>query len=330
MGNSFKEGKLEFFRLDVGFFTDRKVELLRSDNNGSIMAEYFYLRLLCHMYADKGYYMEWNEDEAALWALRLGVERNSVQMMIKLLFKRSMLNEQLYQQEKVLSSRRIQDTYVRACSERAMIQIQMKYNLLKFEDLKKLPPEKVLSKLEFFSGNHVEKAIDLVENGIDPGVNRHSIVEYSKVDESIGEDSKKYSSGENSAESVDNSDIPADNFPVNKISKLNRYVAILTFNKFKSAKLFRESDIAQYQEKYPNINMIYEIWKMQRWINNEIDQGGGFDKYVKAPDKFIKDKWLAKEWKGKSDEISENEMLSIIVYFENLLQHDNMRLEGIV
>ena len=61
---------LEYFPLECGYHRDPKVELM-TDEFG-MKGEIIYLLLLAMIYEDKGYYMQWGEDEARLFAKRVG------------------------------------------------------------------------------------------------------------------------------------------------------------------------------------------------------------------------------------------------------------------
>jgi hypothetical protein len=191
MGNSYKEGKIDYFPLDTGFFEDTKVKLLKPEfgNDASIT----YLLLLCKIYGDKGYYLEWNEDLAFMIAGELGFTKDKVQAIVSRLVKRSMFDEQLFNTLNVLSSKRIQHNYVMACSARTKIRIKKEYLLLNDEVLQSLPQEKVLSKLVFFQENSEEKAINFAVNPIKCEVNKQSTVD-NKVNYSRGYDSISYNS----------------------------------------------------------------------------------------------------------------------------------------
>jgi len=293
MANVTKEGKLKYFPLDVGFFGDRKVELLRSDNNG-ILAEYFYLRLLCHIYGDKGYYYEWNEDEAGLWALKLGTTQNTVEMMIKLLCKRSMLNGQLLTQEKVLSSRRIQITYIEACAEREFIRIYGEYALVEEDDIVKFS-KKVINKLAFYPKNHEGNEIKPGGNEIKHWFNLQSRVEYIKVDKSRVDDS-----------------ISIVESPTKTPAAVETVENLLTLSVNNNTEIFTFTDeyIKELKQLYPKADIKIELVKIQNKINKNslcFDHDNQIKKYIET--------WLEyAEGNGNNHKFDMDELLEKAVF----------------
>ena len=59
MGRQLKVG-LDYFSLDVGLFSDKKIKSLRAHFGADGIA--FYLYILCEVYKDQGYYVQADAD----------------------------------------------------------------------------------------------------------------------------------------------------------------------------------------------------------------------------------------------------------------------------
>ena len=80
---------LSYFPLDVDFFTDNRIRILRAryGNNGIVV----YIYLLCEIYK-KGYYMEWNDDIKFILASELNLTDGFIEQVLTFLLERSLLD----------------------------------------------------------------------------------------------------------------------------------------------------------------------------------------------------------------------------------------------
>lgn len=107
---------LDYFPFNVTLPTDSKVKFLRA--RFGLKGYAIYTILLCKIYQDKGYYCDWNEDEALLFANDVGdgVTMALVNDVVHECFKRGLLNEGIFNEFKILTSKGIQDRYEYICS----------------------------------------------------------------------------------------------------------------------------------------------------------------------------------------------------------------------
>ena len=100
-----KKFGLDFFPLDVGFFSDTKINRLRVKfgNNGIMI----YLVLLCKIY-EKGYFIEYDEDVILDVADIVNVSESFTRQVINYLLSRSLFDSTLAMSVKVLTSAAIQ------------------------------------------------------------------------------------------------------------------------------------------------------------------------------------------------------------------------------
>lgn len=107
---------LSYFPLDVDFFTDNRIRILRAryGNNGIVV----YIYLICEIYK-KGYYMEWNDDIKFILASELNLTDGFIEQVLTFLLERSLLDSTLFKSDTILTSPGIQKRYQLAVKERA-------------------------------------------------------------------------------------------------------------------------------------------------------------------------------------------------------------------
>lgn len=131
MSRPIKNG-LDYFPLNVDFFDDDKIAFIsvKFQEKGEMTA----LKLLCKIYKDTGYYYQWGEDEALLFAKRqLGdaSQHTFVSEVVEELVKRNFFDKDIFEKYKILTSHGIQERYDKICKDsRRIYTIDEKFNLL--------------------------------------------------------------------------------------------------------------------------------------------------------------------------------------------------------
>lgn len=130
MARPIKQG-LDYFPFDVDFFEDDKISFVsaRFQEKGELIA----IKLLCKIYKDNGYYYQWGEDEAVLFAKRVvgdASRHTLVNDVVQELIKRGFFDKSIFDRFKILTSRGIQVRYLQAISERKKIEITKEYWLV--------------------------------------------------------------------------------------------------------------------------------------------------------------------------------------------------------
>lgn len=110
-----KEG-LDYFSLDVDFFSDPKVKILKARYGVDGVTCYLYL--LCEVYKN-GYYIEADDDFFYVMAEDLRISFDEVKQVLAFLLERSMFDKQLFQSDAALTSTGIQKRFQLAVKERA-------------------------------------------------------------------------------------------------------------------------------------------------------------------------------------------------------------------
>ena len=108
---------LDYFPFDVGFFDDWKIKELRGKFGWDAVIIYQYI--LCHVYKDNGYYLQFADGFDYVMAADLNMSDTKIGQVISFLCERSLLDSKLFTSDKVLTSRGIQLRFQEAVKSRA-------------------------------------------------------------------------------------------------------------------------------------------------------------------------------------------------------------------
>lgn len=115
MARPVAEGLL-YFSLDVNFFSDKKIKILKSRYGADGITLYIYL--LCEIYKS-GYYLVADDDFEFIISDDLNMDSNKVKQIMNFLFERSLLDGKLFESDKVLTSTGIQKMFQKGVATRA-------------------------------------------------------------------------------------------------------------------------------------------------------------------------------------------------------------------
>lgn len=171
MGRPIKRG-LDYFPLDVGFFDDDKIAFVsaRFQEKGELIA----IKLLCKIYKDNGYYYQWGNDEAILFAKRVvgdPSQHTLVNDVVHELVKRGFFDRSIFDSFKILTSKGIQERYRKICSDcKRKFEIEEKIRLIAIENKEK-------------SISSVKSAVSSEETPISSGVKYTKKIKEKKIKE---------------------------------------------------------------------------------------------------------------------------------------------------
>lgn len=180
MARPIKKG-LDYFPLDVDFFQNKKIKILKSRYGVDGISIYLYL--LCEIYKN-GYYIPVDDDFVYIVADDLGMKSNKIKQVLNFLLERSLFDNKLFQSDKVLTSASIQRRFQLAVKERA------KKTPIKVEGywlLKKDETEPFIKVNSFF--NNSQKNESFSEKNKENS--QEEYIKESKGKESKGKESKK-------------------------------------------------------------------------------------------------------------------------------------------
>jgi hypothetical protein len=108
-----KQG-LDYFSFDVDFFQDEKIQFVSA--RFGMKGEIIVIRLLCRIYR-QGYYINWNNDAALLFAKSVGdgCQHSFVNDVVYELLKRDFFDKAIFERFAVLTSNGIQKRYLGLC-----------------------------------------------------------------------------------------------------------------------------------------------------------------------------------------------------------------------
>ena len=104
MARPTKQG-IEYFSLDVDFFSDIKVRRISKACGPASTS--ILICLLCNIYRDKGYYIEWDEDLPFVVADTIGTTEGAVEEVVKKAVQVGFFDKSLFDQYRILTSNRL-------------------------------------------------------------------------------------------------------------------------------------------------------------------------------------------------------------------------------
>ena len=112
---------LEYFSFDVDFFQDEKTQFVSA--RFGMKGEIVIIKLLCKIYR-QGYYIDWNDDIALLFAKSVGgdCQYSFVNDVVCELLKRGFFDKGIFERFSVLTSRGIQKRYFEATGRRKKVE----------------------------------------------------------------------------------------------------------------------------------------------------------------------------------------------------------------
>lgn len=126
---------VDYFPLDVGFYSDIKIKGLKARFGADGIAIYLYI--LCEVYRDKGYYLRVDDDFLDAMSDDLRMNDAKIWQVINFLLSRSLLNSTLFKSDKVLTSAGIQKRFqlaVKVRGKKTPIEIESKFWVLREEE----------------------------------------------------------------------------------------------------------------------------------------------------------------------------------------------------
>ena len=120
-----KEG-IDYFPINCRF--DDKVKLIQAEFG--LIGVGCLVRLWQKIYDEKGYYTEWDDDVALVFAQDCKSSVNVVKEVVSACLRRGLFDRQKYDQYKILTSKGIQERYAEATERRTLQKIDGRYLLI--------------------------------------------------------------------------------------------------------------------------------------------------------------------------------------------------------
>ena len=234
---------IDYFPLDVTL--NAKFELIEAEFG--LTGFGVVVHLLQEIYGKAGYYIEWTEEVALLFARKVGLGGSVVSEIIEASIRRGMFDKEKYDKYHVLTSKGIQERYFEAVSRRKTLEVD--YNILLVDVAQILPNVYISSKnVNIFSKN--------------ADIERQSKVEKSRVEKSKEE--YILCAEPQAADAPPGVSLPLNDGTFFDVS---------------------ESDRTKWSQLYPNVDVLQQLRNMAGWCDanpTKRKTRGGIKRFIAA------------------------------------------------
>lgn len=242
---------IDYFPLDVNL--NAKFELIEAEFG--LTGFGVVVHLLQEIYGKAGYYIEWTEEVALLFARKVGLGGSVVSEIVEAAIRRGMFDKEKYDKYRVLTSKGIQERYFEAVSRRKTLEVD--YNILLVDAAQILPNVDIRA-----------KNVNILSENAD--ISKQSKVEESRVEKSR----EKKRKGDACAEPQAASTPAAVSLILNDGSLYD----------------VSERDVEQWSTLYPNVDVLQQLRNMAGWCDGNPTKRktrGGVRRFITS--------WLARE-----------------------------------
>lgn len=234
---------IDYFPLDV--VLDAKFELIEAEFG--LTGFGVVVHLLQEIYGKAGYYIEWTEEVALLFARKVGLGGSVVSEIVEASIRRGMFDKEKYDKYRVLTSKGIQTRYFEAVSRRKVLEVD--YNILLVD------VAQILTNVDIQAKN-----VNILSKNAD-------ISEQSKVEKSRVEKSKEeyILCAEPQAAGAP----PVISLPLNDGTFFD----------------VSENDRAKWSQLYPNVDVLQQLRNMAGWCDanpTKRKTRGGIKRFITA------------------------------------------------
>jgi hypothetical protein len=234
---------IDYFPLDVAL--DAKFELIEAEFG--LTGFGVVVHLLQEIYGKAGYYIEWTEEVALLFARKVGLGGSVVSEIIEASIRRGMFDKEKYDKYHVLTSKGIQERYFEAVGRRKTLEVD--YNILLVDVARILPNVDIQA-----------KNVNILSKNAD--IERQSKVEKSRVEKSKEE---YILCAEPQAADAP----PVISLPLNDGTFFD----------------VSENDRAKWSQLYPNVDVLQQLRNMAGWCDanpTKRKTRGGVKRFITA------------------------------------------------
>ena len=234
---------IDYFPLDVTL--NAKFELIEAEFG--LTGFGVVVHLLQEIYGKAGYYIEWTEEVALLFARKVGLGGSVVSEIVEASIRRGMFDKEKYDKYRVLTSKGIQTRYFEAVSRRKVLEVD--YNILLVD------VAQILTKVDIQAKN-----VNILSKNAD-------ISEQSKVEKSRVEKSKEEYILCAEPQAADAP--PVISLPLNDGTFFD----------------VSENDRAKWSQLYPNVDVLQQLRNMAGWCDanpTKRKTRGGIKRFITA------------------------------------------------
>ena len=234
---------IDYFPLDV--VLDAKFELIEAEFG--LTGFGVVVHLLQEIYGKAGYYIEWTEEVALLFARKVGLGGSVVSEIVEASIRRGMFDKEKYDKYRVLTSKGIQTRYFEAVSRRKVLEVD--YNILLVD------VAQILTNVDIQAKN-----VNILSKNAD-------ISEQSKVEKSRVEKSREEYILCAEPQAADAP--PVISLPLNDGTFFD----------------VSENDRAKWSQLYPNVDVLQQLRHMAGWCDSNPTKRktrGGIKRFITA------------------------------------------------
>ena len=218
---------IDYFPLDVTL--DAKFELIEAEFG--LTGFGVVVHLLQEIYGKAGYYIEWTEEVALLFARKVGLGGSVVSEIVEASIRRGMFDKEKYDKYRVLTSKGIQKRYFEAVSRRKILEVD--FNILLVNAAQILPNVDI-------------RAVNVNISSRNADISKQSRVEKSRVEKSRVEESNI------GGEPLDAASPPVVSIPLNDGTEFP----------------VSQEQCQEWAGVYPAVNVIQQLREMREWCLN--------------------------------------------------------------
>lgn len=247
---------IDYFPLDVNL--NAKFELIEAEFG--LTGFGVVVHLLQEIYGKAGYYIEWTEEVALLFARKVGLGGSVVSEIVDAAIRRGMFDKEKYDKYRVLTSKGIQERYFETVSRRKTLEVD--HNILLVDAAQILPNVDIRA-----------KNVNILSENAD--ISKQSKVEESRVEKSRGKKSRGKKRKKDVCAEPQAASTPA---------------AVSLILNDGSLYDVSERDVDQWSKLYPNVDVLQQLRNMAGWCDGNPTKRktrGGVRRFITS--------WLARE-----------------------------------
>jgi hypothetical protein len=116
---------LDYFSLDTDIELDDKIALIEAKYGSDGFTTI--IKLFLKIYGDKGYYYEWNERSNLIFSRRINIDYELINKIVNDAIEFDIFNKKMFKKYGILTSKRIQETYLEATKRRKIVELYKPY-----------------------------------------------------------------------------------------------------------------------------------------------------------------------------------------------------------
>jgi hypothetical protein len=106
---------LWYFPMETAIFSDQKLKILQA--RFGLKGQAVYIRLLCEIYRDEGYFIKFGEAESFVFSVDTNAPNTLINDIVQECIRRGLFDKTIFDMFQVLTSHGIQERYIKVCKD---------------------------------------------------------------------------------------------------------------------------------------------------------------------------------------------------------------------